>query len=105
MHLGKFLAIGTSFLQVKANANDLKHSCGLLNMPLMHPCMGDAVCTLLSSSESMLPDIIDVPAEENYVEVNHVWLFGKEVQARGHQDTPQLAVDPNSRFKTNMYNT
>lgn len=76
----KFTALGANFLMVNVDENDTKRTSGMLNMPLLHPVVGDSVCTLLSSSESVMPDILEIPKESNYVEVNYVWLFGKEIK-------------------------
>lgn len=97
---GKFLAIGTSFLMVKRTANESKYSSGLLNMPLKYPYMGDAVCTLLSSSDTILPEVIETPTDENYVEVNYVWFHGKEVQVVDNTAATQESVEHHPRPKT-----
>lgn len=76
----KFTALGASFMMVNVDGINIKRSSGMLNMPLLHPVVGDAVCTLLSSSESVMPDVIEIPNESNYVEINYVWLLGKEIK-------------------------
>ncbi|GMH41828.1 hypothetical protein BSKO_09738 [Bryopsis sp. KO-2023] len=77
---GKFAAMGSAFVAVNADVENSARPSGVLDIQLSRPVVGDAACVILSNGESVMSDIGNMSGFQKNVEVNYVWMMGREIE-------------------------